>query len=116
MPQMQEQGRRKPHTTMSHALIYSPNSRLGLIKGKQSQLKTPWVPQMQGQGRRKPHTTMSHALIYSPSSRLGLIITNDNHKLKNEDNVKNQLERSHKGMKDVQTMRRSTSTNIYMTY
>ena len=74
------------------------------------------MPQMQEQGRRKPHTTMSHALIYSPSSRLGLIITNDNHKLKNEDNVKNQLERSHKGMKDVQTKRRYTSTNIYMTY
>ena len=28
---MQEQGRRKPHTTMLHALIYSPSSRLGLI-------------------------------------------------------------------------------------
>ena len=46
--------------------------------------------------------------IYSPSSRLGLIITNDNHKLKNEDNVKNQLERSHKGMQDTQTKRRYT--------
>ena len=59
---------------------------------------------------------MLHAIIYSPSSRLGLIITNENHKLKNEDNVKNQLEKSHKGMKDVQTKRRCTNTNIYMTY
>ena len=28
---MQEQGRRKPDTTMLQALIYSPSSRLGLI-------------------------------------------------------------------------------------
>ena len=57
------------------------------------------MPQMQEQGRREPHTTMLQALIYSPSSRLGKMINNDNRKKNDEDNAKNQLERSHKRMK-----------------
>ena len=37
--------------------------------------------------------------IYSPSSRLGKMINKDNRKRNDEDNAKNQLERSHKRMK-----------------
>ena len=47
--------------------------------------------------------------IYSPSSRLGKMINKDNRKRNDEDNAKNQLERSHKRMK---TYRQSEDIQI----